>query len=89
MKKYVLNILLSLTQLLNTLLLGDPDESLSSRCAKKHPKAAELIDRLFWFDPRHCQRSLEPEEGGHGLTAGDRLQVLIAAAVIVGLIWIF
>lgn len=89
MKKYVLNILLSLTQLLNALLMGDPDESLSSRCAKKHPKAAELIDRLFWFDPRHCQRSLEPEEGGHGLTAGDRLQVLIAAAVIVGLIWIF
>jgi len=82
-KKYLLNILLAMTQLLNALLLGDPDESLSSRCAKKHPKAAELIDRVFWFDPRHCQRSLEPDEGGHGLTAAERVQVLIVAAIIV------
>lgn len=89
MKKYLFNILLSLTQLLNALLLGDPDESLSSRCAKKHPRAAQLIDRLFWFDPRHCERSLEPEEGGHGLTAGERLQVLIAAAIIVLLLVLF
>lgn len=85
MKRYLFNLLLCLTQTLNAILGGDPDESLSSRCAKKHPWAAAVIDRLFWFDPRHCSTSLEKDEGDRSLTADDREQMLLAWVLILAL----
>ena len=35
MNKYLFNILISIDQFGNTLLGGNPDETISSRCAKK------------------------------------------------------
>lgn len=83
MKRYLFNILLAIDQFLNVLLLGDPDETISSRVGKKHPWAARIVDRLFWFDPRHTERSAEPDEGAQGLNASDRLELLCWAFCVV------
>lgn len=87
MKRYLFNLLLALDQFVNAILLGDPDETLSSRCGKKHPKAAALIDRIFAWDPRHCVNSAEPDEGQNALTARDRVELLAVAAVLI-VLWV-
>lgn len=64
--KYFWNILISIDQLANTLLGGDPDETISSRAGKKrdHQLWAKC---LCWFlnklDTNHCQKSIEKDEG--------------------------
>lgn len=63
MRKYLLNILIAIDQLGNTLLGGDPDETLSSRAAKWHPAAARVINVIFFWQPNHCRESLEADEG--------------------------
>lgn len=66
MHKYLWNILISIDQLGNTLLGGDPDETISSRCAKILEKCylcivfCYIADRI---DPNHCQKSIEHDEG--------------------------
>lgn len=63
MRKYLFNIVIAIDQLINAMLGGDPDETLSSRAAKWHPAAAKAINALFFWQPNHCQESLEIEEG--------------------------
>jgi hypothetical protein len=69
-KKYVLNLLISLDQLLNTILAGDPDETLSSRMGKRLETCklcaivCKLLDRI---DPRHCHKTIEADEGKDGI----------------------
>jgi hypothetical protein len=72
--KYLFNILLSLDQFLNVLLLGDVDETISGRTgramASGHPKwfvppFAKALDWVFfkWFkDDNHSYESIEFEE---------------------------
>lgn len=55
-------VLIAIDQLVNTLLLGSCDESLSSRAwrhyedgSRRWPKV--LIDTLLWFDNDHCHQS--------------------------------
>lgn len=67
MKRYLLNILLWLDLGANTLLGGDPQETLSSRFAKAAKSGrwwAKLACRLMgWLDPGHCTKSLDEHEG--------------------------
>lgn len=65
MMRYFWNLLIALDQLLNAILLGDPDETISSRAAKRADKSGwrELGHFLEWIDPGHLKRSLEPDEG--------------------------
>lgn len=65
--KYAWNILVALDQLLNTILGGDPQETLSSRAAKARLKGkawgcllCRLLDRA---QKDHCTKSLLPLEG--------------------------
>ena len=62
---YLLNILISLDQLGNTLLGGDPDETISSRCAKNQDKWYWYILGLFLelVDPGHLAWAIEYDEG--------------------------
>jgi hypothetical protein len=66
MKKYFLNILISLDQLVNTLLGGSPDETISSRLERNYD--GTLIERCVnWLfsgttKGEHCKESLEPIE---------------------------
>jgi len=69
MKKYIWNILISLDQLLNTLLLGDPDETISSRCGKRKSNCKLckwLCYLLNKIDKKHCMDAIEPDEGRNG-----------------------
>ena len=66
MKKYVVNILISIDQFINTIFGGDPDETLSSRMGK-HEESCKIcfyicmILNLFQKD--HCRKSEEIDEG--------------------------
>lgn len=62
---YFFNILISLDQLGNTLLGGDPDETISSRCAKNQDKWYwHYLGKVLEFvDPGHLEWSIEYDEG--------------------------
>lgn len=76
-RRYLLNILVALDQLLSALIGGDPDETISSRLGKAArgdygrlqvvlwTPVTGLVDLVFLaFDgPGHCRRSIEEEEG--------------------------
>lgn len=67
-KQYFWNLLISIDQLLNTLLGGDPDETLSSRMGKKVARRECVVCRVICrfldlIQPGHCQKSIEPDEG--------------------------
>ena len=63
-KQYFWNILISIDQLLNTLIGGDPDETISSRCGKRKIKVCKwLCKALHMFDKNHCEESIEIDEG--------------------------
>jgi len=68
LKRYMHNILVALDQLLSAVSFGDPDETISSRCAKSCRDgnksgqiAVAVID--FFFGKGHCASSLERFEG--------------------------
>lgn len=66
--KYVLNILIALDQLANALLLGDPDETISSRMGKYAERGrgwvpCQLCKLINLFDKDHCKNSIELDEG--------------------------
>lgn len=71
LKKYLKNIFVSLDQLANTILGGDPDETISSRAGKGREKgkrwACVLCKVLDWIDKDHCKRSIEPTEGKNAI----------------------
>ena len=64
--KYVWNILISIDQFFNTVLGGDPDETISSRAGKKQGTQT-WAKALCWFlnkiDTNHCKKSIEEDEG--------------------------
>jgi hypothetical protein len=68
-KKYFWNILISIDQLANTILLGDPDETISSRLGKMMrsktagPLEEKVCKVLHALDPDHCEESIEEDEG--------------------------
>lgn len=64
-QRYIWNILIALDQLLNAILFGDPDETVSSRAAKRMDlwHWNQLARFLEWIDPGHMTRSLEIDEG--------------------------
>ena len=70
MKRYLLNALIAIDQLLNVLIaLGEPDETLSSvawrmeRDGKPWGRIMRpVIDTLFWWDPQHCFTSYLAEK---------------------------
>lgn len=66
MRAYALRVLVSIDQFANTLLDGNPDETISSRAYKASLKGRAwgcvlcgLLDRL---SPGHCARSVEWDE---------------------------
>jgi hypothetical protein len=68
MKRYVFNALIAIDQLLNTLLFGDPDETMSSRMGKYAARGrgwfpCQLCKLLNLLDKDHCKKSIELDEG--------------------------
>ena len=64
---YLKNVLIGIDQLTNTVIGGDPDETISSRAAKAARKGKRwgcvLCRFLSLFEKDHCEKSLEPDEG--------------------------
>ena len=61
---YLQNLAIGFDQMLNTLLAGSPDESLSSRAHRQRTKGqrywgwtADAIDKLFFWQTGHCEKS--------------------------------
>lgn len=70
MNKYLWNILISIDQLANTILGGDPDETISSRAGKLQEKrkwACLLCKLLNYFETDHCKKSIEKDEGSRSI----------------------
>lgn len=70
LRRYARNVLVAIDQFANALTGGDPDETISSRAAKRQADCrlcrwlCRLLDRI---QPGHCAASLEPDEGGDSL----------------------
>ena len=68
--------LIALDQLLNTLLGGMADETLSARLWRLQHPAHKFVDALFFWDRegivRHCELSYRAELLRHHLPAGYR-----------------
>ena len=76
---YLRNTLIALDQLVNVLLNGQPDETLSSRAWRTEAKAQpywswtrRAIDALFFFQPNHCEHSYNNEKRRALLTPEQR-----------------
>lgn len=78
-------VLIALDQLLNAILKGWPDETLSSRCwrweqAGKRSWPRKLVDGIFFLDKNHCQESFESERLGRQLPPEARPAEMTSAA---------
>ena len=67
MGKWLFNILVALDQLVNTIFLGDPDETISSRVGKRYNQAewrwfGNFINCLFFWQKNHVLDSIEHDE---------------------------
>lgn len=67
-RRYLVNLLISVDQLGNSILGGDPDETISSRAAKKADRRGwKILARLLEaIDPGHLARAREDDEGANG-----------------------
>jgi len=75
--QYLYNVALGIDQMINVVLLGDPDESISGRTGRAMtsgkpkrlvPGLARFIDWLFWVifkERNHVLNAIEPEERPH------------------------
>ena len=66
-RKWVWNILIAIDQLGNSLIGGDPDETISSRAGKAKKKGRRWAKVLCWaldrIDPGHCGAVIDETEG--------------------------
>ena len=71
--RFAKNILLSIDQFGNVLLLGSADETISARSYRQGELeghrgwaiARKVIDKLFWFDPDHAAEAYAAEFSRH------------------------
>ncbi|MCH9053107.1 MAG: hypothetical protein IIA72_18950 [Proteobacteria bacterium] len=66
--KWIHNILVGIDQFANTIIGGDPDETISSRAGKARRKGKWWARALCWglnvIDRGHCEDSVDETEGG-------------------------
>lgn len=69
LKRYLHNIFVGLDQFVNSLMFGDPDETISSRAGRVFPGTTwtKFIDWLMFYQSNHCYRSIEESEGKNDL----------------------
>jgi len=63
---YLKNILIAIDQFINTVLGGNPDETMSSRAYRLRSKGifwpSNIVNAIFPFAKDHCEESLEEDE---------------------------
>lgn len=75
-RKWALNVLVALDQLLNAITGGDPDETISSRLGKAKRRGNRAAKAACWvlakvFGVRHCMDAIEEDEGRDGVFRND------------------
>lgn len=70
--RYLRNLFIAVDQLVNTILGGDPDETISSRLGKNYNGtiAERFVDWLFSWQHKkegHCEASIEKDEGNQAI----------------------
>ena len=70
--RYAFNVLLAIDQLLNAILGGYPDESISARAYRQRSnpfwqQVQLLIDLLFFWDADHCEKAYWAERNSSHL----------------------
>ena len=76
-KRYLLNVWSAFDQLTNALLLGDPQETLSSRMGKR-ARSGQAFPLCFcrflsFFNPNHCEKAINDREGAGSGANNDNL----------------
>jgi len=68
-KKYARRQLLATDQVINALMAGDEDETISSRAGRKWSGTwwSKLIDWIFRWQKDHCVNAIEEDEGKRDL----------------------
>ena len=67
-KQWVLNILVAIDELVNSILGGSPHETISSRLGRNYPLSplTTIVNMLFFWQKNwmglHCQSRVQPEE---------------------------
>ena len=78
---YILNLAIGIDQLLNAILFGDPDETLSSRFGKwirdedggvRKWIAYAVCRTIHIFDKDHCVDAIENDEGMYAVIRGKK-----------------
>ena len=84
LKRYIRNFFVALDQFLNTLLLGDEDETISSRLGKSQrgdfglahksitypfAKMVDFVALTIFKDKNHCASNIEESVGSNALLA--------------------
>ena len=69
---YCKAVLIAIDQLVNAILAGWPDETLSSRAWRWEQDGVSawprrMIDSLFFWEPNHCRESYRSEREGRQL----------------------
>ena len=63
---YFWKLLVAIDQLVNTILGGSPDETISSRLGKRQRRGCKvcsfLCNILNMFEENHCEKSIEEDE---------------------------
>lgn len=81
LKKYGWNILVSVDQFINTILAGDPDETMSSRFGKwlelphddwRWRLSYPICVVLHLLDREHCVKHIEEDEGEDAVVRGTK-----------------
>ena len=77
---YIENILIAFDQLINTILLGSPDETISSRLSRNRDVGFTkygyvFVNKLFFWQDNHCKMSYESEVLRLQQSAGFRRQL--------------
>lgn len=70
--KWTLNVLIGVDQVVNAVICGDPDETISSRAGKLRKNKvwsfpAKVINTLFFWQKNHSMEAIEEDEGKDGL----------------------
>jgi len=69
MRSLLHNLIIGVDQLVNAMMLGDPDETISSRAGRVWPETwwSKLIDTIMFWQTDHCHKAIEKDEGKHDL----------------------
>jgi hypothetical protein len=77
-KEYIYRLSLATDDSLNAFMAGDYRETISSRAGRAFPNTwwCRLIDLIVWWQPDHCEKSVDPYAGKEDLIDPDNSKLI-------------